>query len=90
MDQAEGSSNAALFCASARQVVQRALARRWHVSPANVTIDEARKRLGPQTEVAELFELADEAVYSKIKLTALDFKRWKHVVHQQIDSGVVS
>jgi len=90
MDQAAAGGNAVLFFTSARQAVQRVLARRWQVPPANVTIDQAKKRLGPQTDVAELFELADEATYAKLKPSAIDFKRWKRVVLQQINSEMPS
>jgi hypothetical protein len=90
MDQAAGSRDAQLFFKSARQAVIRALASRWHMPPSNVTPDEAKTRLGPQTDVARLFELADEATYSKVNLSAIDFKHWKRVVLQQINDGTPS
>jgi hypothetical protein len=84
MNRAASSSNAELFFGAARQAVQRALASRWHIPPAKVTSDEAEARLGPETDVSLLFELADEASYSKVQLTAIDIKRWTQVVNQQI------
>ena len=90
MDQAASSSDVPLFFKSARQAVQRALASRWRVPPANITIEEAEARLGAGTEVARLFELADEANYSKINMTAIDFKHWRNVVLRQINSETVS
>ena len=87
MDRAASSRDSELFLASARQAVQRALARRWHLPPSKVTVDEAKTRLGSTTDVSALFELADEACYSKLQLTALDFKRWKHMVQQQINGA---
>jgi len=90
MEQAAARGNAEAFFNSARQAVQRALAARWHVPPATVTVDEARARIGPTTEVARLLELAEEASYSKVHLTSIDFKRWKQVVLQQIDGDMAS
>lgn len=90
MDQAASSSNAQLFFTAARHAVQRALAQRWHLPPAAVTIDEAKARLGPATDVPLLFELADEANYSRVELSAIDFKRWKQVVMQQINGALAS
>ncbi len=84
MNLAASSSNAELFFGAAREAVQRALASRWHMPPAKVTSDEAEARLGPETDVSLLFELADEASYSKVQLTAIDIKRWTQVVNQQI------
>ena len=90
MDQATAGGNAELFFASARQAVQRALARRWRIAPDAVTLDEARRRLGPATEVPRLFELADEAQYAKVNMTLIDFKRWKQVVVQLIGGAATS
>ena len=84
MNQAASTNNAELFFSAARQAVQRALASRWHMPPAEVTSDEAEARLGPDTDVCLLFELADEARYSKKQLTALDIKHWTQVVNRQI------
>ena len=90
MDQAASNSNAELFFAAARQAVQRSLARRWQVPPSAVTLDETEARLGRATDVSRLFELADEARYSKVRLTAIDFKRWKQVVLQLTNGATAS
>ena len=89
MEQAARGGNAELFFASARQAVQRALARRWQLPPAAITLDETKARLGPATEVSRLFELADEASYSRVRLSAIDFKHWTQVVAQQINGASV-
>ena len=90
MDQAATMGDAEIFSKSARQAVQRALASRWQVPVSNVTLEEAKARLGPRTDVTQLFEMADEARYSKVKLTTIDFKRWKSVVLTQINGEMAS
>jgi hypothetical protein len=85
MDQAASAGNAAIFFQAARQAIQRALAGRWHVPPAAITRGEADSRLGRDSEVIRLFDLADEANYSRVKLTNIDFKHWRQVVLRQIN-----
>jgi hypothetical protein len=43
-------------------------------------------RLGAESDIRELFALADEAKYSGHKLNATDFARWLRIVRRQLMS----
>jgi hypothetical protein len=84
MDEAAAARNAALFFAAARLALARALALQWHVAPDDVTTVEVDARLGEKSPAAQLFKLADEACYSTVTLTAIDFRHWKQIVLSHI------
>jgi hypothetical protein len=86
MDEAGAANNAALFFTAARLAVARALALKWHLTPDDVTLEQVDARLGEKAPASQLFKLADEARYSKVTLTAIDFKYWKQIVLGHVGS----
>jgi len=88
MGEAARTGNAELFLRSARLAVQRALATQWQVPPDTLTLEQIEARLGKQTELAQLFEFADEASYSRVKLSPLDFKHWQNWVMGQVSEAL--
>jgi hypothetical protein len=90
MDEAVAAQDPELFFKSARAALQRHLACKWQLSPDAITLEEVDVRLGAGSEVARLFAVADETAYAGVQLTALEFQRWKQLVHGQINNKVAS
>jgi hypothetical protein len=90
MDEAMAAGAAEPFFRSAHAALQRDLASKWQLPPEAITLQEVELRLGTDSDVARLFMLADEAAYAGTRLTALEFRRWKQVVLDQLHSEVVS
>jgi hypothetical protein len=90
MDQAGAASNASLFFTAARLAVARALALEWHLTPNDVTLEEVDARLGAKALASQLFKLAEEARYSRVTLTAIDFKYWKQIVLGYTGAGTTT
>jgi BatD DUF11 like domain len=86
MQTAARAGDAAQFFDSARTAVQSALAVRWQLAPEEITTTELENRVGAQSDIRELFALADEAKYSGGKLNATDFARWLRIVRRQLMS----
>ncbi len=80
MDDAMVAGNPDLFFRSARAALQRHLASKWHLSPDAINREELDVRLGPQSDVARIFMLADETAYAGIQLAAHEFQHWKILV----------
>jgi BatD DUF11 like domain len=90
MDEYAAAGNAQSFFGAARNALSAVLASKWGVTPPEVTTDEVVSRLGSDSEITRAFMLADEAAYSTLKLTPVDFRQWKHVVLRNVDSEMPS
>ncbi len=86
MQSAARAGDAALFFDLARMALQTALAARWQLAPEEITTAEVEARVGAESDVRELFALADEAKYSGRKLNATDFARWLRIVRRLLMS----
>jgi hypothetical protein len=84
LEQAADAGNARDFFFAARALLQKLLARRWHIAARGVTLDEIDARLGKSSEIHDLFEAADEAVYSHRSFQNSDLQRWAQTVMRQI------
>ena len=80
------AGDAALFFESARTALQSMLAARWQLAPEEITTAELENRVGAESDVRELFALADEAKYSGRTLNATDFARWLRIVRRYLMS----
>jgi hypothetical protein len=90
MDEASKSGDPALFFRSARAVLQRTLAPKWHVAPETIRVEDVDARLGSRSIIARVFKLADESAYSGAKLRAIDYQLWKHLVLGQVNNEAIS
>jgi hypothetical protein len=86
MQNAARAADAALFFDSARTALQTVLAARWQLAPEEITTAEVEARVGTESEICQLFALADEAKYSGRKLNATDFARWLRIVRRHLMS----
>jgi len=86
MQAAARVGDVALFFDSARTALRSMLAARWQLAPEEITAAELEDRLGAESDIRELFALADEAKYSGHKLNATDFARWLRIVRRQLMS----
>jgi hypothetical protein len=86
MQEAARAGDAALFFESARTALQPLLAARWQLAPEEITSAEVEGRAGMESDIRQLFALADEAKYSGRKLNATDFARWLRIVRRQLMS----
>jgi len=86
MQAAARAGDVGLFFDSARSALQSLFAARWQLAPEEITTAELEDRLGAESDIRELFALADEAKYSGRKLTATDFARWLRIVRRQLMS----
>jgi hypothetical protein len=86
MQSAARAGDAALFFDSARTALQTALAARWRLAPEEITTAEVEVRAGTESDIRQLFALADEAKYSGRKLNATDFARWLRIVRRHLMS----
>jgi len=81
------AGNVQSFFAAARRALGAVLASRWNLTLPEVTTEEVVSRLGSDHEIARTFLVADEAAYSNLKLTPLDFRQWKQIVLRNLDDG---
>jgi hypothetical protein len=86
MQEAARAGDAALFFEAARTALQPLLAARWQLAPEEITTAEVDGRAGTESDIRQLFALADEAKYSGRKLNATDFARWLRMVRRQLMS----
>jgi hypothetical protein len=84
LERAADAGNARDFFSAARALLQKVLARRWHVAARGVTLAEVDARLGKSSEIHGLFEAADEAIYSHRSFHKTDLQRWGQTVMRQI------
>ena len=82
------AADAALFFESARAALQSVLAARWQLAPEEITTSEVENRVGAESDIRELFALADEAKYSGRKLNATDFARWLRMVRRHLTNDI--
>jgi len=90
LDGYAAACDARSFFGASRAALRKALAVTWGMNPTDVTTEEVASKLGPDSELARVFALAEEAAYSTLKLTSTDFRRWQLVVLRYIDPGVSS
>lgn len=82
MDRARMCEDAEEFFVAACAFLQRVLAARWRTDPEEVTREAVEARLGPDHELARVFELADEARYARLDVRALDLAHWSRIIRQ--------
>ena len=90
LDQHAAAGDARSFLGAARNALCRVLASKWGLTLPEVTTEEVASRLGAESEVSRAFTLADEAAYSDLKLTPLDFRQWKQAVLRTVGEGTPS
>jgi hypothetical protein len=90
MDDARAAGDPDLFFKSARAALQRTLASQWQLTPEAITPEEVNARLGPTSEVARLFALADETAYAGIRLSPFDYQQWTTFVRDHINARVMA
>jgi hypothetical protein len=87
LDKHAAAGNARSFFDAARNALCRVLASKWGLTLPEVTTEEVASRLGTESEISRAFTLADEAAYSDLKLTPLDFRQWKQAVLRTVGEG---
>lgn len=87
MDGYAAAGDAQSFFGAARRALRAVLASRWSLALPEVNTEEVVSRLGSDSEIARIFLLADEAAYSKLKLTPLDFRQCKRIVLRNLDGA---
>ncbi len=87
LDEHAAAGDVRSFFAAARTALCKVLASKWGVALPEVTTDEVASRLGSDGEVTRVFMLADEAAYSNLKMTPLDFRQWKRIVLRHVEGG---
>jgi hypothetical protein len=80
MDEYAAAGDVQSFFGAARRALCAALASKWGLTLPEVTTEEVVSRLGADNEIARTLLLADEAAYSNLKLTPLDFRQCKRIV----------
>ena len=86
LDAAKRSGNATGFLATAQATLRAALAQRWQVDPAVISVSLLREKLGDEgSEILQLFAMAEAALYSGQAPPAMDFSRWTQVVRSVIE-----
>jgi hypothetical protein len=88
IETAARSGDSATFFAAARAAVQQQLASRWQVPPESVTDTVVARRLGDtRTRILELFQIADEILYSGRSPPAADLAEWTDIVRAELLRG---
>jgi hypothetical protein len=91
LEAAASSGDSLQFFGAARSALQPVLLVRWHLAPDQITAHEIGVRLGSDgDDVRQLFELADEVIYSGLEPTAADYSRWTRIVVRQMMGGDAS
>lgn len=90
LDQHAAAGNARSFFGAARSALCRVLASKWGLTLPEVTTEEVASRLGSESEISRAFTLADEAAYSDLKLTPLDYRQWKRAVLRAVGGAAPS
>jgi hypothetical protein len=88
MDGYAAAGDTESFFDTGRAALRRVLATKWGLAPTDVTAEEVISRLGSDSEISRAFLLADEATYSRLKLSAPDFQQWKRIVLRNVDDRV--
>jgi hypothetical protein len=90
LDQHAAAGNPRSFFGAARGALCRVLASKWGLTLPQVTTEEVTSRLGSESDISRAFSLADEAAYSNLKLTPLDYRQWKQTVLRAVAEGASS
>jgi len=90
MEDAGAAGDATQFFQTARLALRGALASRWQVDPASITLTDVEARLSPGSVTARVFKLADEAAYAGVRLAPSDFQWWKQLVVREINNEAMS
>jgi hypothetical protein len=90
MDEYATAGNVQSFFGVARTALCKVLASKWGVALPAVTTDEVVSKLGSDGEITRVFMLADEAAYSNLKMTPLEFRQWKRIVLRHVGDGTPS
>jgi hypothetical protein len=86
MQEAGATGDTARFFKTARLALGNALASRWQVDPASITLDLVEARLGADGVTARVFKLADEAAYAGATLAPANFHWWTQLVLREISN----
>jgi hypothetical protein len=87
IEMAARSGDSAAFFAVARAAVQQHLASRWQVTPESVTDTVVAARLGTTRQILELFQIADEILYSGRSPPAPNLAEWTEIVRAELLRG---
>lgn len=90
MEEARATGDTTRFFQNARLALRGALASKWQVDPASITLADVEARLGARSVTARVFKLADEAVYAGATLAPADFRWWKQLVLREISNEAMS
>ena len=90
MEEARAAGDTTLFFQSARSALQGALAAKWQLAPASITLADVEARLGASSVTARVFTLADAAAYAGAKLAPADFQWWRQLVLREISNEAMS
>ena len=90
MDGFAAAGDARSFFETARIALRRVLAVKWGLETTEVTADTVAARLGPDSEISRAFLLADEAAYSRLRMSTPDFQRWKRIVLRHVEGRAAS
>lgn len=90
MEEARATGDTTRFFQNARLALRGALASKWQVDPASITLADVEARLGARSVTARVFKLADEAAYAGATLAPADFRWWKQLVLREISNEAMS
>jgi hypothetical protein len=90
MEDARAAGDTTRFFQAARAALQGALASKWQLNPANITLADVETRLGANSVTARVFMLADEAAYAGAKLAPVDLRWWKQLVLREFSNEAMS
>jgi hypothetical protein len=90
MEEARAAGDTTLFFQTARAALRGALASKWQLDPASITLADVEARLGASSVTARVFMLADEAAYAGTKLAPVDLRWWRQLVLREISSEAMS
>jgi hypothetical protein len=90
MDRALAAGNVGNFFAAVRTLLLDEMSSRWRLAPEAVTMAEIEARLGADSELRNLFALADEALYSGRRFARPELERWRRVALQQSKRGMAA
>lgn len=90
LDSAARSGDGARFLDTAESILRTALAARWQLPPDSVTTTLLAERLGDsevETDMRQLFALAEQLRYSGEGSAPLHFSRWSNTVRSVLAEG---
>ena len=85
MDTAMRNAETGAFFAAARCALQHRLGEKWGLPPETITLTEINARLNGEADaLRRIFQMADQAAYSRENLPADDLAGWKRILTEQL------